>query len=94
MCGQPAQVSDWTTPAHHLQAAFVASASEMLVSLRCCRVFPPQGDSGRATRLGVIPGVTPWRRGCEQPAFSDCANGEELADEGWLAVRRSSSVWR
>ena len=58
------------------------------------RLSLSQGGSGQATRLGVVPGVVPWRRGCEQPAFSDCATGEELADECWFAVRPSSSLSR
>ena len=50
------------------------------------RVVPLQGDSGQATRLGVVPGVVPWRTGCEQPVSSDCAVGEDLAQDAWLAV--------
>jgi hypothetical protein len=50
--------------------------------------LPCQGDSGQATRLGVVPGVVPWRAGCDQPVFADCAAGEELSEDCWLSVGR------
>ena len=94
MCGRAAQVSDGTNFTRHLHAVAAASVSKVLYLRDMLRLLPAQGDSSQATRLGVVPGVVPWRRGCEQPAFSDCATGEELADECWFGVRRSSSVSR
>ncbi len=94
MCGHPAQVSDWTTLACHLQAALGASGSEALFIRDVLRLLPLQGDSGPAVTYGVVPGVVPWRRGRDQPAFSDCAAGEELADECWFAVRPSQARFR